>query len=361
MTHVTDTHFDSDRAEALDERLITAAIGTLEMYSIHLGRTLGLYEALANPTTVDGLALATGIDPRYAREWLEQQAVAGLICADDSDDWNRRVYWLSDEQTALFVTATHPSHVSPLADMVAGVGNVLGDVAASYRSGGGVPYRDYGATFRNGQAGVNRPAFTHDLVEGWIWGSVPDVARRLQTGGRIADVGCGAGWSTIALAQGFPAADVIGIDSDKASIEDARRNSTGAGVRAVFKDVDGARLVEDGRYDLIVLLEALHDMARPDVILSQVRAALKPDGAVLVADEKVAEKFHAPGVEMERMMYGWSVVHCLPASMAEPDSAALGTVLRAGLVRQMALAAGFSEPETPDIDAGFFDLYVLRP
>jgi 2-polyprenyl-3-methyl-5-hydroxy-6-metoxy-1,4-benzoquinol methylase len=283
------------------------------------------------------------------------------VTTDSSSDWAERTYWLSAEQTALLLDATHPAHVSPLADMVAGVGSVLGSVVDSYRTGTGVPYSDYGTAFRDGQAGVNRPAFVNDLVESWVGGSVPEIAQRLREGGNIADVGCGAGWSTIALAEGFPAARVVGIDSDSASILDARRNAGGAGIEVTFKDVDGASLAEEGPFDLIVMLEALHDLSQPEAVLAQARSALNAGGALLVADEKVAIAFQAPGDEMERMMYGWSVVHCLPASMAEHDSAAVGTVLRESLVRQMAAEAGFSDVETPDIDAGFFRLYLLRP
>ena len=256
------------------------------------------------------------------------------------------------------IDGTDLAHVSPLADMVAGVGHVLDLVATSYRNGTGVPYSDYGAAFRDGQAGINRPAFTHDLVESWVNGSVPDIVGRLREGGAIADLGCGAGWSTIALAEGFPNARVVGFDSDTASIVDARRNA--GETEVTFKDVDAANLAEEGPFDLVVMLEVLHDLSQPEAVLAQARSALDEGGALLVADEKVAASFHAPGDEMERMMYGWSVVHCLPASMAEPDSAAIGTVLRESLVKEMAAAAGFSGVETPDIDGGFFRLYVLR-
>ena len=344
---------------ALDERLIESAIGALELFSIHLGRNLGLYEALYEPRTVAGLAAAAGIDPRYAREWLEQQAVAGFVVVDDAElAWDRRRYRLTADQHALFARPEHLSHVSPLADMVAGIGQVLPEVAGAFRSGGGVPYPSYGTAFRNGQAGINRPAFTHDLVDSWL-AAVPDVAERLQRGGRIADLGCGAGWSTIALAKAFPDCDVVGIDADPASIRDARANAAAAGIDVRFDCADASDL--EGSYDLVLILEALHDLAAPARVLSDVRKALRPDGAVLVADEKVAERFTAPGDELERMMYGWSVVHCLPATMAEEGSAAIGTVLRPKLVATLAGDAGFPSTELSEIDAGFFNLYTLRP
>lgn len=346
-------------AVALDDRLVDSAIGALELFSIHLGRNLGLYEALNKPRTVAELAEATGIDNRYSREWLEQQAVAGFVAVDDPDlAWDRRRYSLTDDQHALFARPEHLSHVSPLADMVAGIGQVLPDVAAAFTTGGGVPYPNYGASFRDGQAGINRPAFSHELADNWLQ-AVPDVAERLSRGGRIADLGCGAGWSTIALAKAFPNCKVVGIDNDPASVADARANAQAAGVHVRYECIDASEL--DGPYDLVLILEALHDMAAPTEVLRHAREAIASDGALLVADEKVAEQFTAPGDELERMMYGWSVVHCLPAALAEEGSAGIGTVLRPDLVATLATDAGFASTELSDIDAGFFNLYTLRP
>lgn len=343
--------------QGLDERLIEAAVQSLEMYSIHLGRRLRLYSALTEPRTVEELSVVAGIDPRYAREWLEQQAVAGLVTVDDAAAaWDRRTYRLNVEQEAVLLRADHPSHVSPLADMLAGVGQALEQVAEAYRSGGGVPYSRYGRAFREGQAGINRPAVSHDLLESWL---PAEVRQRLNRRGRAADLGCGAGWAAIALARRFPALEVVGIDADPASIEDTRANARRAGVEVRFECADAAKVADHGPFDLVLVLETLHDLARPTEALAAARRALAPGGVVLVADELVAEEFTAPGELLERMMYGWSVTHCLPAVMAEQPSAAVGTVIRPGMVRAMASDAGFQRIETLDVEAGFFRLYLL--
>lgn len=348
-------------ATGLDERIIDAAIGALELYAIHLGRRHGLYEHLTEPCTVAGLAAAGGVDVRYAREWLEQQAVAGLITVDDTGaPWDRRHYSLGAEQRALLVEADDPRHVSPLADMVAGIGIALDQVAQAYRSGEGVAYRRYGKAFRDGQAGINRPAFTHDLAAHWL-DAVLGMRDRLAAGGRVADIGCGAGWSTIALARAFPDSEVVGVDADEASIRDARHNAAAAAVDVRFEVADATALEERGPFDLVMILETLHDLARPTHALRAAKRALAEGGAVLVADEKVAPAFAAPGDQLERMMYGWSVVHCLPAALADQPSAALGTVLRSSVVETLARDAGFEQVHKSNIDAGFFELYALQP
>jgi 2-polyprenyl-3-methyl-5-hydroxy-6-metoxy-1,4-benzoquinol methylase len=339
-----------------------STVHTLEVFSVYLGQELGLYAALSSGARVTPpeLARATGIAPRYAREWLEQQAVAGLLRVEPvAAPADERRYWLPAEHVNVLVTRDHPAHLAPLAQMVAGIGGVLDQIVHAYRSGGGVPYASFGAAFRQGQAGINRPAFLVDLVERWI-PAMPDLHERLTAAPlRVADVGCGAGWSTIAMAGAYPHTDIVGFDADPASIADARTNAAAAGVAARFETADAIDVVARGPFDLILVLEALHDMSRPVNVLRALRGALRPNGTLLIADEKVAEHFHAPADEIERLMYGWSIVHCLPVSLAETPSAAIGTVMRSETVRRLAQDAGFGRLEVLPVDGGFFRLYRL--
>ncbi|HEX6421676.1 MAG TPA: class I SAM-dependent methyltransferase [Acidimicrobiales bacterium] len=348
----------------LSQRLMDATIGALELYAVHIGTELGLYHALDRhgPATPAELAARAGIDERYAREWLEQQAVAGYLELSGDETGGRRFALPAAHRGAL-VDPLDGDHLAPFAGMVVGVAGALGDVAAAYRTGEGVPYARYGAHFRHGQGAINRPAFTTDLVKSWL-PAVAGVPDRLAAGGRVVDVGTGHGWSAIAVRCAWPAAEVIGVDTDEASIADARRHAAEAGVDVRFElaaDDAGGDLRRFGPADVVVVMEALHDMARPVDVLAAARAALAPGGVVVVADEAVAEAFTAPGDELERMMYGWSVSHCLPASRAEQPSAALGTALRPGTVAELAAAAGLTSCEVVDVDAGFFRIYRLAP
>ncbi|BCB77573.1 class I SAM-dependent methyltransferase [Phytohabitans flavus] len=343
----------------LAERLVDATTGALELFTIHLGRELDLYTELADgPLTYPELAERAGIAPRYAREWLEQQAVAGLLTASSDEAAQARRYGIPEEHRAVLLDPEDPSHVAPLADLVAGIAAVLGELPDAYRTGGGIPFSAYGSALRRGQGGINRPLFRHELPD-WL-AAMPDVGERLASKpiARIADLGFGEGWSTIALARAYPGAYVDGYDTDQASVAAAQRHAAEAGVgdRVTFQVADASGLA--GPYDLVFVFEALHDMAHPAQVLTAVRAALAEGGTVLVADERVADTFTAPGDGVERLMYGWSVNHCLPASMSEVDSAALGTVLRRGTVHELAAKAGFAVTElAPHND--FFRFYRL--
>ena len=349
--------------EALTSRLLEYTVHALEMYGIFLGKELGLYAALQSrgPLTPLELAREASIAPRYAREWLEQQAVAGMVVVErPSASADERRYQLPDEHVNVLVNEDHPNHLAPFAQMIAGVGGALESVLTAYRTGTGVPYPLFGSAFRKGQAGINRPAFTSDLVERWI-PAIPDIHDRLRSApSRIADVGCGAGWSTIALARAYPKANVIGFDADEASIRDAKSISPAQNVAVRFEVSDAETIDAAGTFDLVLILEALHDMARPADVLRALRLTLAPGGSVIVADEKVAERFHAPGDDMERLMYGWSIVHCLPVALSDSPSAGIGTVIRSETVRQLAAAAGFATVDVVPVNAGFFRVYRLR-
>jgi 2-polyprenyl-3-methyl-5-hydroxy-6-metoxy-1,4-benzoquinol methylase len=342
----------TDRTDQLAERLFTSALGALELYSVYLGSELGLYHTLEREgaLTPDELAERAGIAPRYAREWLEQQAVAGLLEHEDGR------FSLPAGHARVLAHVDDPAHVAPFGHMLVGIGAVLPRVAEAYRTGGGVAYELYGYEFRHGQGHINRPAFVHELPAAWI-DALPDIRARLEQGGRVADVGCGQGFSTRAMAERFPHAAVEGFDVDAASIEDARRHAQGSG--AAFVTGDATTVRDRGPYDLVLVLEALHDIPHPVETLAAVRAALAPGGAALIVDERVADRFEAPGDEVERMMYGWSVTHCLPTQMVEQPSAAIGTVLRADTVRELAAEAGFASLDVLPVENDFFRLYRL--
>jgi SAM-dependent methyltransferase len=193
---------------------------------------------------------------------------------------------------------------------------------------------------------------------------MPDVHARLVdtvNPARVADVGCGTGWSSIALAKGYPAIHVDGIDLDAASIAKATANAAAHGVsdRVRFHYGDAGHPDFAGKYDLACAFECVHDMADPVSALRAMRGLVGEGGTVLIADEHVADEFTAPGDTVERLMYGFSVLHCLTVAMADGAEEGTGTVLRAGTLRAYAEAAGFQEVEILPIENDLWRFYRL--
>jgi SAM-dependent methyltransferase len=357
---------DTSTTEALVERIFGATLSTLEIASIHLGDRLGFYRALdaQGPATPHELAAATGTVERYVREWLEQQAVAGLLAVDDPDaEPDARRYGLPGAHRPILVAVDDLNYLAPLARLAVGVLGPLDDLLAAYRGGAAVAYEAYGADVREGVAALNRPQFVN-LLAGWLE-SIPEVDARLrsQPPARVGDLACGSAWSSIAIARAYPTATVDAIDVDAASIDDAAVNVAAAGladrVRTTVLDASAQRL--PARYDLITVFEALHDMNHPVQALATARASLTPGGAVLIADERVADRFTAPGDELERFNYGWSILHCLTVGMLDEDSAGTGTAIRADTVRDYAAAASFGHVDVLPIEHDFWRFYLLRP
>src|SRR5690606_17110624 len=172
--------------------------------------------------------------------------------------------------------------------------------------------------------------------------AVPDLQQRFVSGDdvRILDVGCGVGWSSIALAKAYPNAKVTCIDMDAGSIQAASAHATRGRVDVRFRHDDASYATFNNPFDLVLILETLHDLSRPAAVLETLRRALKDDGCVIIGDERVAESFFSPGDDLERMMYGWSVTHCLPVSMSEHPTEAIGTVIRPAKVMEIAARAG---------------------
>ena len=319
----------------------------------------------AGRSTAPELAAEAGIAPRYAREWLEHQAVASILDVDDVDAApDARRYSLPAGYEEVLVDPTSTSTMAPMAQWVVAGGKSMDDLVDAYRTGGGVPWDRYPEVV-TAQDRTNRPQFMHLLAQEWI-PALGDIDARLRAdGGRIADIACGTGWSTIALARGYPNVAVDGLDLDRGSIETAQARlaseATDVADRVTFQARDAGDPGLAGRYDLALIIEAVHDMANPVPVLRAARGLLAPGGALLIADEKVAESFSVPGDEVERVMYGYSVLFCLPNSLAEADAVGTGTVLRPDRMRELAAEAGFSNVSIVPIEHDMFRFYRLDP
>jgi SAM-dependent methyltransferase len=364
MTTIADTTTLDEQIEAFADHLFGATLGYAELTVAALGRALGLYAALrvADGTTPTGVAARAGADARYVREWLEHQAVAGVVSVDNPEAApDERRYTLPEAHAVVLLDEEHPAYSGALADIPPIAARTFQLVADAFRTGAGVPFAAYGV--HDMQAGFTRPMFANALVAEWL-PALPDVHARLQAGEalRITDFGCGEGWAGIYLAEAYPNVTVDGFDLDDTSIAAARKHAAGRGVaeRVRFEVRDITEPSFEGRYDLAITCEVIHDLADPVGALAALRRVTADGGTVLVIDEKAAESFSPSGDPIERLLYAFSILHCLPAGRDAETSVATGTVMRPDVFERYAGDAGFSSVEVLVIDHPMFRFYRPR-
>lgn len=353
-------------ADELGERIFEACLGAFDIYSIYLGDRLGYYRLLADGAgrTSGELAEATETLERYAREWLEQQAMTGFLVVDDaSAAAQERRYSLPEAHAEVLTNRDSLSYLAPAAVQVTASGLQVPAVTEAFRGGDPVPWELFGFDMRQAQGEMNRPLFLHVLAQEWL-ASISDVDERLRAGGHVVDVGSGYGWSAIGIATAYPEATVAGYDPDAPSVDAAQEHAAEHGVedRVTFTTdtIEAAADAAAGSADLAIVLEAVHDMPDPVSVLDAMRRITRPDGVVLVVDEATADAFEVSGDPMERFFYGFSVTTCLPDGLSTDPSVGTGTVMRRSTLEGYARDAGFSSVEVLPIEHDQFRVYRLH-
>ena len=336
-----------------------------DIFAVYIGDQLGFYRSLAadGPATSAQLAERTGTAERYTREWLEQQVVTGIPDRRRSGEIRRRAHLLlPEEYEAVFVDPDSFIGMAQGAQIFVGSVTPLPALLEAFRTGGGVPYEDYGADLAAGQARFNRPMLLHQLAQEYI-PVMADIDARLRADppAKVADIGMGMGWSSIGLARGYPKIQVDGFDLDAYSVEQANTIAAAEGlsdrVRVYCRDAGDPELA--GQYDFALAVECVHDMANPVAVLSAMRRLVGPGGTVLIVDEHAEDEFVPNGSDLERMCYGFSILHCLPVGMVDKPSAETGAVMRPDTFRRYAAEAGFQQVEILPVDSETFYFYRL--
>lgn len=356
---------ETARIESFADQIFQSMLGFQKIAGIYLGDKLGYYRSLHEdgPATAGELAGRTATDARYVREWLEYQAVNGILEVDDANlGPEERRFSIPPEHGAVLAEPENPYCLASAGPILVGSIRPIDQIVDGFRTGAGVPYEDYGDDMVCGIAAFNRPTFMGSIGQEWI-PAMADVDAALQRpGAKVADIGMGMAWSSIAIARAYPNATVDGFDLDEKSVALANENIAKAGlsdrVTAQMRDAGDPAL--SGQYDLVCAFECIHDMSNPVAALASMRRLVSDRGTVFVVDERVQDVFTAPGDEVEQMMYGFSVVHCLQVGRVETPSVATGTVIRRSTMEKYAREAGFTEIEELDIENPFYRFYRMR-
>jgi SAM-dependent methyltransferase len=347
-------------AQAIDETKLMDLLGRVvgdfgaaaSVALAMIGDRLGLYKTLAEsgPTNSDELADRTGLNERYLREWLLNQATGGYVTYDAAADR----YFLTPEQALAFADDDSPASVAGGFQVISAAVQAAPHIAELFKTGGGMAWGEHTNGLFGGTERFFRAGYLGSLLSSWI-PALDGVQEKLERGAAVADVGCGHGASTIIMAQAFPKSRFYGYDSHEPSIEHARAAAEAAGVsqQMSFTVGDAGKLPmlpDGGRYDLLCLFDCLHDMADPVGAATSAYDTLAEDGTILLvepmAGNSVAENLNPVG----RVYSGASVLLCTPNALAGGGSA-LGTLATESALRDVFQAVGFTRfhrvAETP--------------
>ncbi len=321
-----------------------------------IGNRLGLYRALAQgPATPERFAERTGCHERYLREWLRNQAAGGYV----SYDATTGEFFLSEEQAFCLADPNGPN-VS--AAFLIGLGYLRAEprLTEAFRTGEGIGWHEHHEDVFVGCDAFYRPGYVAELVPNWI-PALDGVEEKLAAGGRVADLGCGLGTSSVLIAQAYPRTTVDGSDYHPESIELARKRAAEAGVgdRVRF-EVATAQTFGGTGYDLVTTFDALHDMGDPLGAARRVREALADDGTWLLVEPNASDVVEENFTPVGRLYYAGSTFLCVPNGLSQPGGYALGAQAGEAAIRDIATAAGFTRFRRA-AESPFNVVYEIRP
>lgn len=348
---------DPGALAAYTDRLLADLSGAMAGVLCGIGDRLGLFTALAaGPCGSVELAERTGLDERYLREWLHCLASAGYLSADPATG-----RFELPGPLALLLATESPMNLAGAHALLLALAGAVDAVTDAMRTGAGIAPDAYPDDLYRAMERMSASWLDTMLVEQWI-PAVPGLAGRLTRGGRAADVGCGGGRALIRLAQGFPSSEFVGVDMRPSAVRRAADAARTAGVADRVRLVTGdAAQGLPGPFDLVTVLDMLHDVTDPEALLRAVRAALAPDGTVLLLESRSAATPWQNTGPPATILYATSLLYCLPSSRTgrEQGSGTLG--MPADRIRELAGAAGFGRIREVPVYSPFNALYELRP
>lgn len=348
---------DADRVRDLIDKVRRDAGGAFVSGLAYIGDRLRIFAALGRrgPCGAGEVAEAAALDARYVLEWCRAMAAFGYISYDSETDR----YWLDEEQRAVLLEESSPFFATGTFQFTGASLLHTEELVRAFRQGGGIAYGRLHPDIAGSIDRMHRPWFDHLLTGKWI-PEMPGVEAALREGIHVLDVGCGHGRSTLTLARAYPSSRVVGVDPHRPSIEAAR-------AKAVANDLDNVEFVEstleslpaERRFELILAIDCIHDMADPVGALRAARERLARDGLLVWSEPTGSTNPLDNAAPLPRLRAALSCYHCLTVSLAA-GGPGLGTLLGTARARELAEEAGFGSFEILPVDSDLQLFFGLR-
>src|SRR5882724_6594689 len=333
------TNIDEGKLNAFIGQMLSDLGGASSIAMVRMGDALGLYKTIQaqGPMTSMELAKAAKVDERYLREWLSHQAASNYLSYNPAT----AKFAMPPEQAMVFANEESPVYMMGGFDLMAAMLDNQPKVQASFKSGTGVAWGDQAGCMFCAVARFFRPGYHNSLVSAWL-PALQGVVKKLETGARVADVGCGHGWSTVLMAKAFPNSEFIGYDFHPESIEHAAAHARDHGVTANTRfEVATAKGYSEKDFDLVTFFDCLHDMGDPAGAAAHVRQSLKQDGSRMIIEPMAGDKLEDNLNPVGRIYYAGSTMGCVPTSLSQEVGAALGAQAGEAKLREVITAGGF--------------------
>jgi SAM-dependent methyltransferase len=333
------TNLDMDKLHSFVGKMLGDLGGAFSVPTARIGYRLGLFDALnQGGATSKQLAKKAGLNERYVREWALAQAANGFISFDPKTE----TFSLSPEQAMVFAVKDSPVYLAGAFDLAASMTEGGTKVEEAFRTGKGVQWGDSNGCLFCSVGSFFRPTYVNSIVKEWI-PALKGVEAKLKAGAKVADVGCGVGFSTLLMAEAYPNSTFVGFDFHEQSIVDARHHATDhkLGKRVRFETAT-AKDITERDFDLITVFDCLHDMGDPKGCAVHMRKMLKPDGTWMIVEPMAGD---TPGDNMNpvgRLYYNASTMICVPTSLDQEVGEALGAQAGEAKVAAVVKSGGFS-------------------
>jgi SAM-dependent methyltransferase len=335
------TELNPEKLHAFVGKMLGDLGGAFSVPTVRIGFRLGLFDALhrEGPATSAELAQrAGGLTERYVREWAMAQAAGGFVDFDPASGQ----FSLSPEQAMIFAVKDSPVYLAGAFDLAAAMIEGEPKVEKAFREGGGVQWGESAGCLFCSVGAFFRPTYVNSIVQEWL-PALDGVEAKLRAGARVADIGCGVGFSTLLMAQAYPMSQFTGFDFHEPSIADARKHAASHAVtKNVRFETATAKDIEDGDFDLITMFDCLHDMGDPRGCAAHMHRLLKDDGTWMIVEPMAADNPADNINPVSRLYYNASTMICVPTSLDQEVGEGLGAQAGEAKIGEVVSGAGFS-------------------